>query len=370
MTSSYGPNTFADSAQYDVLFKDILVNSEQRNIVTFPIPNNYRVKFLQINQLVFKAELIEVYVPSATDTAVYVDSNNNRLYFSYDYSGGNVYGYIVIQCGSYLSPQSLGRELQRQFDIFFDNTITNTYGINVGYNVNLNRYIFTDKTPEQLNTITLYLRGETFLSGAVITNSIQNSLKLYSDPALKVSNPIIIIKNDTTGITKPEISTTGSFGVYNINGTPGNIPLNKDSVFSNAIVSDIVLTNCKLFLSLGSLDPSNSTLSFTTREAGTENLVPANVFCQIPNNSPVSSASVKTMLNQPSFYSSTQFYNPAINQIDNFVVNWYDEYGNALNNIMEHCFTIRIYYFQKNNRNTLNAIPQTSGFGSAGSSTW
>ena len=52
-------------------------------------------------------------------------------------------------------------------------------------------------------------------------------------------------------------------------------------------------------------------------------------------------------------YSSVQFYNPPINNINNLEIVWYSENGLPLK-ILDHCFTIRIYYFQK--RNTATAF--------------
>ena len=71
-----------------------------------------------------------------------------------------------------------------------------------------------------------------------------------------------------------------------------------------------------------------------------------NIFCQLPNNTSVSSKSVKTLLNQPSNYSGIQFYNPPISKINKLEVKWYTDDGDFVR-ILDHCFTVRIYYFQK-----------------------
>jgi hypothetical protein len=75
---------------------------------------------------------------------------------------------------------------------------------------------------------------------------------------------------------------------------------------------------------------------------------------------------IKTLLNQPNFYSCTQYYNPTIVNIDTFKVNWYDEYGNPLNNILEHCFTIRFYYYLKSNPNTNISTIAVPSWGNVG----
>ena len=366
--NNIGPKTFAKSAQYDVLFKDIIINSEQRNTTKYPLPNGYKVNFQGINNQIFKAELIEVYVPSATDTAINIKPDKNRLYFSYTYNTSNtIEGFVVVQAGTYLSPQTLGKEIQRQLDLFFSQAIpanTNlTYGITIGYNVNLNRYIIGDRSANKYQTITLKVIGDTF-NGEVITNTIQEALKLYvSEVEYLTSNPLIIKKNGDN-IIKPTIATTGDYGFYNNNGVTGFITLDKDAVFGNSILSDVVLTNCKIFLSLGpSLNPSDSTLTFVIKENNSTKVVPGNVFCQVPTNSPVSSASVKTLLNQPAFYSSVQYYNPCINNLNNLVITWYDEYGNLLDNILDHCLTVRVFYYQKNNPITDISTKSTIGYG-------
>jgi hypothetical protein len=71
-----------------------------------------------------------------------------------------------------------------------------------------------------------------------------------------------------------------------------------------------------------------------------------NVFCQVPNNTTVSSHSVKTLLNQPSNYSSIQFYNPPISKINKLEIKWYNDNGELVR-LLDHCFTVRIHYFQK-----------------------
>lgn len=369
-SNTVGQQSFSTASQYDTLFKDVIVNSEFRNSGTSA--NNYTITFNKITNQIFKAELIEVYIPSTTDTSINITPTSNRLYFKY-VGPSDVYGFIVIQPGSYLSPQALGREIQRQLDIFFSNAIspTLTYGFNVTYNVNLNRYIFTDRyLTNSIGSIQIYKKDEVVPGLGTISNSIANVLKLYtssSDSALMSSNHIIINpNNNVAGLLKPSIATSGEYGQYSDGSTTTDIPLTSDIYFGNSIVSDVVLTNCKIFLSLGdTYASSNDTILFGNGPTNTtiSDVTGKQVFCQVPTNSPASSASVKTLLNQPNFYSCTQYYNPTITNVTTFQVNWYDEYGNSLNNILEHCFTIRFYYYLKSNPNTNVSIPSLLQWG-------
>lgn len=375
MIKSYqvGSNTFASSAQYDVLFKDVIVNSELRNNSNTTNANGYTINFDIINNEIFKAELIEVYVPSATDTAVNVKAGSNRLYFTYSYDGGStVNGFIVVQAGTYLNPQSIATELQRQFDIFFKESIpantSLTYGIKVAYNLNLNRYMFTDRELLKTESITLYTLFSSVPDLGTVTNSIEEVLKLYtSDPDLLVSNPLSINNdNGVAGQVKPVIASAGDYGTYyNSDGSTGFIPLENDSYFGNTILSNVVLTNCKIFLSLGSGYSTNTTVYFAKGDNNNNNSTPSGkfIFCQVPTNCPVSSAVSRTLLAQSHFFSCTQYYNPVIVNKNSFKVNWYNEYGESLDNILEHCFTVRFYYYQKNNPVTEKSVRGVHSYG-------
>ena len=138
----------------------------------------------------------------------------------------------------------------------------------------------------------------------------------------------------------PRYAVPGDYGKYN--GYP--IPVNSDCLFSNCIISDVVLTDCKLFLSLGKLNGNTCNIVPDQGGNNTGNVPP--VFCQIPNNTCVSSSSVKTLLNQPNAFSAIQFYNPPISKVNKLHIKWYTEDG-SLVRILDHCFTLRLYYFQK-----------------------
>jgi hypothetical protein len=339
-----GANTNVKQNKYDLIFKDIVISSEKRNVNIFPNPNSYSLK-LNINMdKIYKAELIDVYVPAATDDAVNIPTNGNRLYFSYTNLTITTVGYIVILAGTYFSPVEIGNELTRQFGIVltlagFDLT-NSTIGIVCNYDKNLNRYVFSDLNSNDTGTFIIYPKnGYIIDSTSIVTNSITDYLMLnYTNDNSYISGPKYI--NSIDNVLYVDTASPGDYGEY----SDTFVPLTSDPQFSNCIMSDVVLTNCKLFLSLGKLngDTCNIVPDQTGNNIG--NVPP--VFCQIPNNTTVSSRSVKTLLNQPHNYSSIQFYNPPLSKLNKLDIKWYTDTGELVR-ILNHCFTIRIYYFQK-----------------------
>jgi len=336
-----GSNITSDQSSYDILFKDIIIKSENRNTTIYPNPNRYSVALNQIIDKVYKAELISINVPAATDITVNLTSSSNRLYFSYGISGDPaVYGYIKLQAGTYLSPSYIAIELQRQFDL-----VVTSNGIIASYNSNLNRYIFTASVGY---TLTFYTINGMSIPGYTVQDSISESLNLYTDPTLNITQPINVVNNNNGVLTVVVASSSEYYG--NFNGSPTT----NDSQFNNTIASDLVLTNCNIYLSLGKMN--SNTIQFVSNE---NRNIPSNIssiFCEIPNNITVSSASVKTLLNQPCVWSSENFYNPPIPEITKLEITWYDEIGTLIN-INEHCFTIRVYYLQKRNQTTAFSTP-------------
>jgi hypothetical protein len=351
-----GANVSVVQNKYDLIFKDVLVCSDKRNHLKYPNPNNYYVNLNIKLDKIYKAELIDVYIPAATDEAVNIPPNGNRLYFSYiqsycccrDCSGNQVScrgckkradGYIVIQAGTYVSPEGIARELTRQFSIIISGAcikIDATSGISVVYDKNLNRYVIRDRQMCKPATIILYTKNGYALSPTSrVENSIANSLMLFDD--YYISGPKYI--DSISGVLVVRNAVPGDYGKFN----GRNVPLNSDCVFSNCILSDVVLTHCKLYLSLGKLN--GDTCNITPDENGTDKNTPQ-IFCQVPNNTCVSSASVKTLLNQPHNFSAIQFYNPPISKLNKFEIKWYTDNGKFVR-ILDHCFTVRIHYFQK-----------------------
>ena len=153
---------------------------------------------------------------------------------------------------------------------------------------------------------------------------------------------LFVSENNKENLLEVSIAEPGDFGEQS-SVVPFDVPLNRNPEFSNCIISDVVLTNDKIYLSLGQLN--GDTCNITNDESGNDNEV-SNIFCQVPNNSCVSSAAVKTLLNQPHNFSAIQFYNPPISKVNKFEVKWYTDNGELVR-ILDHCFTIRIHYFQK-----------------------
>jgi hypothetical protein len=305
---------------------------------------------------VYKAELIDVYIPAATDESVNIPTTGNRLYFSYTTTllpPTTVVGYVQIQAGTYMSPDSVAKELSRQFyDVLTAAglSISKTVGVCVEYDKNLNRYIIKDKQYAIPGTLIIFTENGFVTPTSpiyTVTNSIGSALMLDLRP-FYVSQPENV-NSDPDGNLYVDSASPGDYG--NANGV--DVPLNVDCAFSNCILSDVVLTHCKLYLSLGKLN--GDTCNITPDENGSNKNVPP-VFCQVPNNTCVSSAAVKTLLNQPHNFSAIQFYNPPISKVNKFEVKWYTDDGNLVR-ILDHCFTIRIYYFQKRISTTDFSIP-------------
>ena len=334
-----GANVNVTQNKYDLLFKDILVSSDKRNITKYPNPNNYNI-YLNLNiDKIYKAELIDVYIPAATDDSVNIPTFANRLYFTYT---GTIIvtGYIVIQAGTYMSPDSIAIELTRQFCTILIGAgiiVSKTVGVSVIYDKNLNRYIIKDRDISIPGTLIIYGENGYIIGSITVTNSITQLLMLIDN--IYVSGPMYI---DSTidGTLYVRTAVLGDYGEFN--GIL--VPLNVESLFSNCIISDVVLTHCKLYLSLGKLNGNTCNIVSNQNEINTGNV--PQVFCQIPNNTCVSSAAVKTLLNQPHNFSAIQYYNPPVSKVNKLDIKWYTDDG-TLVRILDHCFTVRIYYFQK-----------------------
>jgi hypothetical protein len=345
-----GANTSLDQNKYDLIFKDILVNSEKRNTDKYLNPNEYSVKLnININKI-YKAELIEVYVPAATDNVVNIPTFANELYFTYTNGSITTTGFVIIQAGTYLNPESIAIELTRQFNmvLFYAGfTLSKTVGVTVTYDRDLNRYIFQDRAYASENTLVIYpTNGYQVTPTLVVQNSICKYIMLnYEGPVIYspyTSGPREI--SWQPGGLYVNIAT--GYGYYtDSSGNLVQVPSTADTQFSNCIVSDVVLTHDKLYLSLGKLNGNTCNILAYQTPGSTKGNV-QDIFCQVPNNTVVSSAAVKTMLNQPGSYSSIQFYNPLLNQLNQLDVKWYTEEGKLVR-ILDHCFTLRVFYFQK-----------------------
>jgi len=357
-----GQNVTVQQSKHDLIFKDICVNSEKRNTVKYPNPNKYSITLNFRVQQIYKAELIEVYVPAATDDSVNIPVFGNRLYFSYTSGAKSTTGYIFIQAGTYLNPETIAIELKRLINNLltgagFAVSVQNKIGINVTYDRDLNRYIFADYDYTVSGTIIIYPKnGYVINMDITVEDSITSYLMLdYIGPEIYppyVSGPTVI-KSNEFGLY---VGIATNYGEYTDNsGNIQYIPTNTDTVFSNSILSSQVLTIDKLYLSLGNLNGTTcNIIANQNPETISGNI--GTVFCQVPNNTCVSSASVKTMLGQPNIYSAIQFYNPPIGPLLKLDIAWYTEDG-SLVRILDHSFTIRVHYLQRRFIGTDSSIP-------------
>jgi hypothetical protein len=327
-----GPNVTSDQTSYDIIFKDVIVKSKNRNLNIYPNPNNYTIRFNENITQIYKAELISVNVPAATDIAVNLTSNSNRLYFTYN----GVDGYVKLQAGTYLNPTNIAIELQRQFNIIIPG------GVIASYNSNLNRYIFV--APAGI-LLTLHPVNGTVFGIYTVQDSIGTSLNLNQNPLFNSTQAINIIDN---GYGVLEVVASNIYGSY------GGVDTLTDTQFENTIASELVLTDSNIYLSLAKLN--SNTIQFISNE---NNFISSNIpsiFCEIPNNTTVSSNEVKTLLNQPCVWTSENFYNPPLSDVRKLEITWYNENGNLIN-INEHSFTLRIHYLQKRNQSTAFSVP-------------
>ena len=357
-----GQNVTVQQAKHDLIFKDIFVNSAKRNTTKYPNPNKYSVTLNCTIKQIYKAELIEVYVPAATDDTVNIPVFGNRLYFTYTAGSQSTTGYIFIQAGTYLNPETIAIELKRLMNNLltgagFAVSVQNNIGINVTYDRDLNRYIFSDYNYTVSGTLTIYPKnGYVINMDLTVEDSITSYLMLdYIGPEIYppyVSGPTVIKSNDF-GLY---VGVATNYGEYTDgSGNVQYIPTTADNVFSNSILSSQVLTIDKLYLSLGDLNGTTCNIVADQNPDSISGNV-GTVFCQVPNNTCVSSASVKTMLGQPSVYSAIQFYNPPIGPLLKLDIAWYTEDG-SLVRILDHSFTVRVHYLQKRFSGTDTSIP-------------
>jgi hypothetical protein len=357
-----GQNVTVQQAKHDLIFKDVFVNSIKRNTSKYPNPNKYSVTLNYPVKQIYKAELIEVYVPAATDDSVNIPVFGNRLYFRYTAGLKSTTGYIFIQAGTYLNPETIATELNR----LVNNLLTgagfavsqqNKIGISVTYDRDLNRYIFADYNYTVSGTLIIYPKnGYVINMDLTVEDSITSYLMLdYIGPEIYppyVSGPTVI-KSNEFGLY---VGIATNYGEYtDSTGNVQYIPTTADNVFSNSIVSNQVLTIDKLYLSLGDLNGTTCNIIADQNPDSISGNV-GTVFCQVPNNTCVSSASVKTMLGQPNVYSAIQFYNPPVGPLLKLDIAWYTEDG-SLVRILDHSFTVRVHYLQKRFAGTDSSFP-------------
>jgi hypothetical protein len=224
-----GANVNVSQKLYDLVFKDVLVSSDKRNQEIYPNPNNYVVNLNVKLDKVYKAELIDVYIPAATDDSVNIRTTGNRLYFSYTTTllpPITVIGYVQIQAGTYMNPDSIAKELSRQFyDVLLAAGVTSskTLGVCVEYDKNLNRYIIKDKQYTVPATLIIYTEnGYVIDMNYTVTNSIASAIMFDLRPYY-ISGPENV-NTDTNGNLYVDSAVPGDYG--NANGV--DVPLNID----------------------------------------------------------------------------------------------------------------------------------------------
>ena len=74
-----GANVTSNQDAYDLVYKDISVKSENRNASLYPNPNNYSINLNTNIKKIYKAEIIAVNVPAATDAAVNITNSTNGI---------------------------------------------------------------------------------------------------------------------------------------------------------------------------------------------------------------------------------------------------------------------------------------------------
>jgi hypothetical protein len=336
-----GANVVSNQDAYDLIYKDVSIKSENRNATRYPNPNDYSINLNYKFNKIYKAEIIALNLPGSTDITVNITNSSNRLYFEYTNidTAINITGYLEIQAGTYLNPTAIATEVNTQLGIVIsaaglNNTIT------VSYDTNLNRYIFVDSQTTSGQFI-LYPTDGTTITGYTVTNSLGPSMKLTSQNSTEALN----INTDANGQLFVGPAAAGDYGSYTESGTTTTVPLNNtnEPIFGNSIISGVVLIDCSVYLSLGQLN--GDTLLIAPDESGNNNNIPP-VFCQIPNNTYLGTENIKSVFGEPAVWSAVSFYNPPISNIDKFEIKWYNESGSLIN-VLDHCFTIRIYYFQK-----------------------
>lgn len=335
-----GSNVINNQSNYDLVFKDIIVYSNRRNIVQYPNPSNYTLNLNFSLNNIYKAEVINVKIPAATDPSVNITNTNNRLYFKYTYLSDDYYFYIQIQAGTYGTVYSLTDEIQRVI-----NYVLNTNGIPdksilLTYSIDLNRIIFTDTVNSTPGNIILYPKNGYVINGDyTVTNSLASVL-LFDSTVNSISSKSIIFKT-INNFSKKLYIQQGVLGDYgSVNGT--DVPLSSDEIFNNAIASDLIIPTSSLMLSINELN--GSTVNIVGDENNTGKGSP-NIFCNIPTGISTST-DVHTFLNKPAVFSAVQFYNPPISSLRKLEIRFYDDDGNTLN-LLDHSFTLRVYYLQK-----------------------
>ena len=330
---------------YDLIFKDLVVSSNRRDTTSYPNPTSYVLELDMSLYNIHKAELIDVSIPAATDPHINITPEANRLYMSYM---SNVF-YIQVRAGTYFSVVTLCCEMQNHINNALDTLSIDHGTVSVQYNVDYNRIIFSDTLSTSTGTLHIYPQNGSIIHGSGFDYTVQNSmasvLKLDTSQEDLVSSRIIFKHKSVKELELVPIApSAGEYG--SVNGT--DVPLS--TIFTgckpinlSSICSEPITCQKGLFMSIDSLN--GTTVNMV---AGTKKTPP--IFCRIPTNGEPTSTDSKKMPLAPMF-SASQVYNPPLAYLRKLDVTFYDDEGNTVN-LLDHSFTLRVYYFQKVNTNS------------------
>ena len=323
---------------YDLLFKDLVVSSDRRDTTSYPNPTSYVLELDMSLYNIHKAELIDVSIPAATDPHINITPDANRLYMRYI---DNVF-YIQIRAGTYFSVVTLCCEMQNHINNVLSTLQIEQNTLIVQYNVDYNRIVFADTLHAGTGSLCIYPQNGSIVNSYTVRNSMASILKLdMSNEILEAKS--IVFKTENVKSTKlvPVSASAGDYGSVNGVNVPLISPLTGINI--STICSDTITCQKGLFLSIDSLN--GTTVNMV---AGTKKTPP--IFCRIPTNSEPTSTDNKKMPFVPVF-SAAQVYNPPLAYLRKLDVTFYDDEGNVVN-LLDHSFTLRVYYFQKVNTNS------------------
>lgn len=327
---------------YDLLFKDLVVCSDRRDTTSYPNPTSYVLELDMSLYNIHKAELIDVNIPAATDPHINITPEANRLYMNYN---SNVF-YVQARAGTYFSAMTLCNEIQNHINNTLATLSIEPNTLIVQYNIDYNRIVFADTLHTGTGTFCIYPQNGSIIRGNRFQYTVQNSMasiiKLdMSSEILEAKSIVFKRENETSMKLVPVSASPGDYGSVNGTSVPLTTPLTGLNI--STICSDIVTCQKGLFLSIDSLN--GTTVNMV---AGTKKTPP--IFCRIPTNGEPTSTDNKIMPFVPVF-SAAQVYNPPLAYLRKLDVTFYDDEGNTVN-LLDHSFTLRVYYFHKVNSNS------------------
>jgi len=333
---------------YDLLFKDLVVCSDRRDITDYPNPTSYTLEMDMSLYNIHKAELIDVSIPAATDPHINITPEANRLYMNYN---SNVF-YIQARAGTYYSAINLCNEIQNHINNTLSSLSIECNTLLVQYNIDYNRIVFADTLQAGTGSLCIYPQNGTIIRSNNFSYTVQNSMAsvLKLDTSNEILNAQSIVfkrENDKTMKLVAAAASPGDYGSVNGVDVPLTTPLTGINI--STICSDPITCQKGLFLSIDSLNGTTVNMVAGTKKT-------PSIFCRIPTNGEPTSTDNKKMPFVPVF-STAQVYNPPLAYLRKLNITFYDDEGNKVN-VLDHSFTLRVYYFQKVNTNSPFPMPQ------------